>query len=251
MHARVSGGQAGFRVWAKGLLALCTMVFLIFADAVISQSALAQAQAPDRPAKLRQSDQVLVRNIYRFRPDLADSLTRALEGVSDYKESRKIVKKFRDRVKEEYNDTIKIPDKIMDRSRMDKYVTDYLYVDEYLDVMADSIEKYSNRYRSRFDLEDDVIRKANFADYKELYDFLNKKYPRGRGLGFLAALERLKENDQAKYIETLHRLIDELKEFRSPSSSAGSPCKIICNSPAQSPQSRAWCKSHCRDDVRN
>ena len=249
MCAQVSEEPPVFRARVGEMLVCCAMIFLLVGGVPLPQGAL--AQSPDRSGKLREADQVLLRNIYRFRPELADRLEKTLEAADGYQESRRIVKEFHDRLQKEYSETIKIPRELMDRDRMEKYATEYQYINEYFYfyIKSDPIERYSDVYR--FDFENDVINKAHFKDYKELYDFLRKKYPENLGAGFLAKLERLRKNDRASYIKALHRLIDELKEFRAPSSSTGSPCKIICNHPAQPPQARAWCKAHCRDEINN
>lgn len=249
MYLKVLGEQSDFHMGAQRLLICGTMMLLLVAVVMLPQCAM--AQAPSRPGGLGMQDQVLIRNIYRYRPELADRLAKAIGAADGYQESRRIVKEFKDRLQKEYNDTINLPKNLVDNDHMDRYATEYLFVEQYLDVMSNTIERYSNKYQERFDLEDDVIKKANFKDYKELYDFLRKKYPKNWGYGFLAELERLRKNDRASYVKALHHLIDELKEFRGPSSNANSPCKVICNHPAQSPQSRAWCKAHCRDGVSN
>lgn len=168
------------------------------------------AQPASVEPELNAQDQIAVRHLYRVHPGLAGELEDVLKSGSTEEARKESLRKFSLHL-----------NVVIDRGK--NFPGPYRQAD--WDVVA-KIAEYAFRQvwhqedmlsSEPLQIEDDMIRLASFRDYEELYDFLRERpgYGPAFGLKYLRDMEILKRDDRAKYIEELHKLIDELKVYRS------------------------------------
>ena len=276
MHGRPFNGfdaSAGSRRGGtRSVLAL--LVPLLVFGAVIP----AVAQTPPRSglgqAQPSSTDAVLLRELSLYRPEMAKTLEADLRSAGSDAARSRIFDKYANSLQEEGYNYNKLPKAVQDKNYFKKAGEAMVIIRE-MDFRLPGIYK---KYAQRVQFEDEVVKRAGFKDYRELYDFLRKQYPDDLGAGYMKALRTLRDGgkaDAGAYAQQLDKLYRRLQAFRmaagqsesvldeisphspaskseqaKPSTTPDKPgaCHQICDSQTD-PQARAWCKAHCNDNV--
>jgi hypothetical protein len=276
MHGRPFNGvdtTAGDRRGGTGIGPALLVPLLIFGT-VIPAVAQTPPRSGTREAPPSSADAVLLRELSLYRPEMAKHLEADLRSAGSDAARSRILDGYANSLQEEGYNYNKLPKSLRDKNYFKKAGEAMVIIREMDFRLPDIYKKYAERVQ----FEDEVVKRAGFKDYHELYSFLRRQYPDDLGTGYMKALKKLRDGgkaDASAYRGQLDELYRRLQAFRvatgqsdsvldeisphspaskseqaTPSTKADRPgaCHQICDSQTD-PQARAWCKAHCNDHV--
>jgi hypothetical protein len=225
----------------RRLLVLAALLYAFGANGPAS----AQSSADSWPAD---GDARAMRQVYFWRPDIADAIERALVDASTPEARRGAVADMTRKLEKEKKLLDSIPEEIRtaDHELRTTSASSAVSWLQRLNEDPGSNRRFPKTVLDQQTFEDEIIRRANVKDHKELYDFMRKTFPADLGGRYLWNLMKLNGKDKLQFLEALHQLVDDLRDYRQQAGGL-EPCKQICGGQTNA-QAKAWCDAHCRDD---
>jgi hypothetical protein len=225
------------------------------------------------------NDPIFIRELYRYRPKLAEELERELRSAMPEQRSN-VFRKYQDLFSQEIDSFHAIPESLRDKEFWTHWMPAAVIISQMNGTFPSKIADLSKQ--SEF--ENEIIKDVGFKDHHEFYDFLRALHPDDLGKRILQELKNLKDDGRSNlYADRLDKLEEALKNFRMSTVPSGesvlpelspyspliyakppqsempasgsktvapqsmpSPCAQICGG-QNNPEARAWCQTHCRD----